>query len=68
MAVSCDFCVVYIFKLYIKGSTHSCQETSQSLTLIQWSPPKKNMKNNITIISVITLGVDRGFSMGDWLG
>lgn len=43
MAESCDFCVVYTdnCKLYIKGSTYSCQETSQSLTLIQWSPPKK---------------------------
>lgn len=44
MAVPCDFFVVCVFKLYIKGSTHSCREKSQSLTLIQWSPPKKNEK------------------------
>lgn len=40
MAVPCDFFVVYVFKLYIKGSTHSCREKSQSLR----SPPKKNEK------------------------
>lgn len=41
MAVPCDFFVVYVFELYIKGSTHSCREKKSILNIDSMVSSKK---------------------------